>query len=117
MRLKPRLPPNLYQQIYAVTDQYIIGDRCPCDRCSSNVKFRTWAFLVGTAAVVSAATTVFLLGSPSTEEARAAGSTGLAAFTVWLLSDPVTECINDEMPVVCPNTGIVVDEKAEVFEG
>lgn len=87
--------------LYRLTDEYVIGDRCPCDRCGSGVKMRAFAVVVAPALV---ATLVTSLVAPDV--------TLLVTLTVlvgwWLTLRPMFDCINDQMPATCPNTGEVI---------
>jgi hypothetical protein len=81
------------------TDRYVIGDRCPCDDCSSDVKMRTFAVVVSVPVVVAIVASVVAPRKVSTPATLAS-----AVAWYWFVR-PMFDEINAQMPDYCPNLG------------
>jgi hypothetical protein len=99
---------DFHEPVRQFADEHVIGDRCPCDKCGSNVKHRLLAvFMAPVLATTVVGTVLTEFGILS--QFAATGGMGVSFVLSWfLLARPMIEVVNEQMPEICPNTGMQV---------
>lgn len=89
-------------RLYRFGERHVIGDRCPCDKCGSDVKMRAFAVLAAPAIVTIGVTNYVV------PEYMTVAALGVMAVWYLVLRGTMFAAINDQMPETCPNTGAEV---------